>query len=151
MISFQTSGNEFQFADEIFSKESHIRVGFGSNISYAFYKRRMFQVESHLKIQANYHRAVVTIEDLSDDGLNYEEQKIFSGFSFQSNISLAFRHIDFFGSQTMDLIHGPGMIVTLPYSLKTDGFSDESYWNSTKYSNALSSEFIYNVGISYSF
>ncbi len=151
MLLVQTSANDYEFADKVFSQETHIKVGFGSNISYALYKERKFQVESHLKLIANYHRAVVKMEDLSDDGLNYSEEKIFQGFSFQGNVSLILRHIGFFGRDTLDLIHGPGMNTTLPYSLKTDGFSEQDYWNDTKYSSSLSLEFSYNIGLSYSF
>ncbi len=139
--------NEYLLTDEIYTRESDVSFTIGPVISYTFYKRQFFEIESVLQVGANFQRTFITQDDVTNGVF---EEKLFTGLSFNIRLGVNLTHKKFFNSDSAFLYHGPVIDIRLPSTLSSDGqFENPQLWTATDLATDLEGTFGYNVGITY--
>lgn len=145
--SVSTEQNEYLLTGDIFTKESSAQYALGPVVSYTFYKRQYFEIESMLQVGLNFQRTFISQEDNIN---NLSEEKLFSGINFNLRLSINLSHKKVFNSNSTYFYHGPVIDIRLPSTLESDGqFTHSQLWSSPSLSTSLEGTFGYNLGITY--
>ena len=144
-----TEKNEFELSNSLFTAETLLVLRAGPIVSYTFYRKKYFEIDTSLSFSLNYHRLFVRQEDIPKAE---REERLFTGFSLGSSVSTLFIHKDINDSSTIDFIHGPSIHLSTGYNLKSN--TKESIgrlWSGDSYSTPAKITMAYGLGILYRF
>lgn len=116
--------NTYYFGDQRISREESLTLGIGPTISYDGYKGEKDRLNLNLSLLCNIFDQMEIKQKLS----GVEENRLYSGYSFASNVSLQYHRKNIFDE--IDFVLGTGVEITLPSTLNAkNGGGTSAWWN----------------------
>jgi len=141
----QTERNEIQVSENVFSKESHLKISIGPSFLYTFYRRNGFEIDFNVDASFTYQRSFVSQERVSTDE---SEEREFSGTYISMRTGVSFIHRRIFDSPDLDFYHGPQLTINSPYSLNSSTSAQiEELWPSDSF--AVQADFALSYGLGF--
>jgi hypothetical protein len=144
-----TSKNEFELEGTIFTTETQAIYQGGPVVTYTFYRRKKFEIDTSIHFSLNYHQVFVKQQSIPK---NKKEERGFSGFSVSAVLSTLFIHKDIGKNNDFDFVHGPSLNYSPGYSLTTSAPGDiEEFWDTNQTHSPTKLSLSYSFGVMFRF
>ncbi|EQC45741.1 hypothetical protein M899_1359 [Bacteriovorax sp. BSW11_IV] len=119
--------SEFLLSDNRYVKESHTEINFGPVLNYDFYRNEKYSWGIRGGLKVGYNRHLVR-----QDGDLGEEERLFHGISFSSNIGTILQLKKLLPSDQYFVSVGADVSMKFPFTMTTSTEAQiPSYWNET--------------------
>lgn len=120
----KTFKNTFYFNDQRISREESLSLGIGPTISYDGYKGEKDRLNLNLSLICNVFDQMEIKQKLG----NAQEDRLYRGYSFSSNVSLQYHRRNVL--EEIDFVLGTGVEITLPSTLQAkNAGKTPNWWN----------------------